>query len=432
MLIFRLRKIFLLALIVGSAIIPLTFIRLDEPTPRLLLFKMLAKTGSLAGAVLMFWQMLLGFRGAVSRLIPDLIWVLGLHKKIGTWITVLVILHPIFITLYYLDKHETNLFAITQFSSFDIFVVLGIISLVLLFLIVVSSLYRLSFVNYTTWFSIHLTSYILLPLVFIHSFPIGMTINETALGYLWRGFAAILIIFYLFRVAVRLGMFVKKHQVTKVTKEAPDVTRITMRPKSGKVNPKTGQFVFLRRGITGSARPFTVSHYNRQTGEISVTVKALGKITTALQEVRPEETMFIEGPYGIFTHAALQNNRPLVMIAGGIGITPFIRLFDELAYEPGIELHLFYGNKYTHEIIYREEIDNVEHVNVVHVMSHDSDYPGEKGFITVDMIKKYLNRELKEYEFLICGPPVMTTKLIESLLLENISADQIHYERFSY
>jgi predicted ferric reductase len=416
-----------------TVLAPLVFVSLDEPTVHVRFFKLMAKCVSLAGAVLMFWQFVLGFRGAVARMLPDLIWILGLHKKIGSYILLpLILLHPVFITLYYLEKHDKAVLSRTIRSSFDIFVWLGIFALALLVLIIVSGIYRSSFKNYSRWYALHLTSYLLLALVFIHSLRIGATITETSLGFLWWGLLIVLAAFCLYRFAVRCGWFVKKHRVTQVQQVAPDVTRIIMHPLKGRVDPKTGQFVFLRWGLRDGARPFTVSHYDRTTGELSVTVKALGKTTTRLQHISPGEIVTIDGPYGIFTHAALESDRPLVMIAGGIGITPFTRLFDELAYEPGRELHLFYGNKYTHEIVYKEEIEDSEHVNVIHVLSHDPDYPGERGFITIDVLKKYLTRDLREYEFLVCGPPVMMDKLKTALAGEGIPADQVHDEQFAY
>jgi NAD(P)H-flavin reductase len=130
--------------------------------------------------------------------------------------------------------------------------------------------------------------------------------------------------------------------------------------------------------------------------------------------------------------AALQTDRPVVMVAGGIGITPFRRIFQELAYEPNREVHLFYGNRRRNEIVYEEELDNVETVTVTHVISDDPDHPGETGFITTDLMRTYLQRELTEYEFLICGPPAMTVKLESALEGEGVPAGQIHHELFSY
>jgi len=423
----------LLVVVVMTAFAPLLFVPLDEPTPQIRFFKFVAKMGSLAGAVLMFWQFFLGFRGGVAKLIPDLIWILGLHKRIGTYVLLpLIILHPVFITLYYLEKHDKALLSLAMHSTSDIMVVLGMVALALLAVIVMTSIYRKSFTSYASWYYLHLSSYLLLGMMFIHSFVIGSTVKETSFGFAWWGLLGALAALFLYRFAVRLGWFVKKHRVIDVQKLTPDVVRITMHPLKDRVDPKTGQFVFVRWGVLNGARPFTVSHYDKTTGDLSVTVKALGKITSILQGIQPGEIVTIEGPYGIFTHAALESDRPLVMIAGGIGITPFARLFDELAYEPGRELHLFYGNKYTHEIVYKEEIEDVEHMNVIHVLSHEQDYPGEKGFITVDLLKKYLARELKDYEFLICGPPVMMEKLRTGLAAEHVPADQVHSEQFAY
>jgi predicted ferric reductase len=425
------RKIILLMLLAVTVVIPPFFVRLDEPSFQLQIYKMLAKIGSLSGVAFMCWQLLLGFRGAVARLMPDLLWSLHLHKKIGTWLLLLIVLHPVFISVYYLDKFGRNLFALELSSPFDSYVLLGIIALAVLLLVIVSSLFRKRFKRYTAWYVIHLASYLLLPLVFIHSLAIGQTVRETGLLFIWWGLAGALLVFILFRLAMALGLPLKKHRVMLVAGVGPQVTRITMRPLAGRIKPEPGQFIFLRWGFWSSARPFTVSHYNRRTGAISVTVKALGEMTGRLQKIRPGEIVYLDGPYGVFTPASLTPGRPVVMIAGGIGITPFPRIIEELAGRPGRELHLFYGNKFTGEIVYKKEIDTMP-VNVIHVLSDEPGYQGEKGFITNDLLRKYLRHDLKEYEFLICGPPVMTSKLKESLATDQVPAHQIHYELFSF
>jgi predicted ferric reductase len=428
----RLGKKILLLVIAATVAVPPLFIQLDEPTTRLNVFKLLAKIGSLAGLTLMAWQFLLGFRGAMARLFPDLLWILGLHKKIGTYILLLIMLHPIFIFFFYLEKLERNLFVLDLSNRFDFFVLLGMISLALLLLVVISSLYRQLFKNPATWYAVHLTSYLLLLLAFMHSLPIGMTIRETGLRYIWWVLAGVLVLLALYRLAVACCLFLGRHRVVAAEKVGPQVTRIRMAPVNGRLEPAPGQFIFLRRDFWSGVRPFTVSHYDRKTGELSVSVKALGKMTSRLQEIQPGETVFIDGPYGVFAREALESSRPLVMIAGGIGITPFIRLLQELAGKTERELYLFYGNKFSSEIVYGDDIAAMDQVRIIHVLSDQPDYPGEKGFITMALLKKHLDRDLKEYEFLICGPPVMTEKLIAGLAGEGVPAGQAHYELFSY
>jgi 3-phenylpropionate/trans-cinnamate dioxygenase ferredoxin reductase subunit len=119
------------------------------------------------------------------------------------------------------------------------------------------------------------------------------------------------------------------------------------------------------------------------------------------------------------------------MIAGGIGITPFYRLLTE-PHADRLQAVLFYGSQTTDEIIYRTALDHMDPVTVVHVISDQPDYPGEKGFITKELIEKYVHHDLKECEFLLCGPPVMIQKVEPMLSEAGIPAKQIHHELFSF
>ena len=83
-------------------------------------------------------------------------------------------------------------------------------------------------------------------------------------------------------------------------------------------------------------------------------------------------------------------------------------------------------------IAYRDQLDAFDHVEVVHVISDQADYPGEKGFITIDLIEHYVGRPLAGCEFLICGPPIMTEKLEKQLLQADVPDEQIHHELFGF
>jgi len=426
-----LQKKVLPILIILTSAFPVLFIQLKEQEPTLNIYIILAKTGSLCGTVLIFWQFLLGYRQIIGKITTDLLWVFKLHKTIGKYILLLIVLHPIFITLYYLEKKSINPLFPSEYSPFYVYVLLGKIAIVLFFAVVVTSIFFRSRLGRTWWYGFHVLSYVALPLVMVHSLAIGMTIRNSAIGMVWRFLAVLIFLLFIFRIFCRLGIMSKKHKVSKVEAVGPNVTKITCQPAGAKVEPKLGQFVYFRQGFRGCIRPFTVSHYDKENGKISVTVKAKGKASQALQKIKPGETVYIEGPYGIFTHAALEGNRPIVMIAGGIGITPFVRLFEELAYEPDREVHLFYGNRHKNEIVYKEELENSEHIRTVHVLSQEEDYEMETGFIDINLIKKYVGA-LERYDFLICGPPPMIVKLESALKEAGLDEKQIHHELFGY
>ncbi len=427
------RKAILIGLIAITSFLPLTFLDLNEPTSTLVVYKLLAKAGSLCGTVLILWQFLLGFRAAAGRIMRDYLWVLVAHKQIGKYILLLVSLHPVFITLYYLEKRNVNPLLLEGAGSFKLWALAGMFAFALFLAVVLTSVFWRERLGRTKWYSVHITSYAALALVLGHAFALGSTIGTTTGAYyFWIGLSIIAAAFLLYRLICRAELISAKHIVIKVEKLGDNVTRISCEPIGRKLKPRLGQFVFFRRGLRGRIRPFTVSHYQPQTGELSVTVKAMGVATKNLQSIKPGEAVYIDGPYGVFSQAALKTQRPIVMIAGGIGITPFTRLFEELAYEPDRELHLFYGNKKKHEILYKEELENVETVNIIHVLSDQPEYQGETGYITTDVLRKYLCRPLKEYEFLICGPPRMIMKLEEGLSAQGVPQEQIHHELFRY
>ena len=218
----------LLVLIAITAASPLLFVPLDEPLLRLSLWKILAKTDSLAGTVLLVWQLLLGFRGGVSRVMPDLIWNVELHKTIGLYGLLLILLHPVFITVYYFDKFGRNIFHPEDGILF--WVLLGVLAAAILFLIVLTSRPFREKLSYRVWIRLHLASYLVLPLVFIHSYPIGSTVRNTGLRSLWIALMVLVSLIYLYRLAGTFGLLSKRYRVTRRALVGDEVTEVWLQP----------------------------------------------------------------------------------------------------------------------------------------------------------------------------------------------------------
>jgi predicted ferric reductase len=426
----RRRKAALIACMALTVPAPLLFLDLSEPTAVLVILKLAAKTGSLAGTVLLIWQFLLGFRGVVSGILQDLIWVLDLNKRLGRWSLLLISLHPVFIGLYYLEKYDRNVFLLELQTGFSRFVLLGILAFALLILMYATSLPLRNRIRNGAWYAYHLTAYALFPLALIHAFGIGMTIADTGLKYVWTLLSALFASFCLFRLLFSLGFFSAPYQVVRSVREANRVADILMKPGSRRLEPGIGQFVYVRRGA--GARPFTVSFFESSTGELGITVKAQGALSTSLQDVRPGDVLGLDGPYGVFAWEALESGRPVAMIAGGIGITPFrrlIRLHEERG-DPADTL--FYAAERLDDIVFRREFDSLEKVKVVYVLNSEPDYPGERGLITLDLIRRHLRADPLSYDYLICGPPPMIRSLESELRRAGLPDGQIHHELFNF
>jgi predicted ferric reductase len=428
----RTKKFLLITIIIATSVFPAFFIQLNEATTLLNVYKLLAKTGSLIGASLFAWQFLIGFRQAVPYLITDFVWAMDWHKKLGQFASILILLHPIFITLYYLERDNINPLTITIATSFDVYVMVGQIALIIIVVIFTTSVIFRKYMSFDSWYVIHLISYLLIPAVFIHSFPIGSTLLNTSAIYIWIAIACILALFYIYRLLCRLMVFSTKYEVIDTHEVASETTELSTAPQTQPIHPKLTQFIFFRRGFWKIARPYTVSDYNENTHELSITAKAMGKTSTALQSIQPGKTIYIDGPYGVFAPEILYCRRPVIMVAGGIGITPFRRVWKKLKDIPDKKFYLFYGNQNENEIVYKEELHNTRNIKIIHVMSDQPDYEGEKGYITPQLIDKYVQDKLTAHEFFICGPPTMILKLEEQLQEENIDPKHIHHELFDY
>ncbi len=424
-------KVVLGIFIVASSVVPLFFVQFDDVALHLNVYKFLAKIGAFVGSLLLVWQFVLGFRGAVSSLFPDLSWVVELHKRLGQYGILVILLHPIFIGLYYLELRQTNIYALNLEHRFSVLVLVGMVLFGVIAFIAISSAIFRKRMGFYRWLYTHLSSYLVPPLLFVHSFLLGPTIQGTPLRYYWWLLTGLVAVFFLYRAAHKFGLFAARYRVSQVRQVAAGTTELLLTPQGHYLKPQPGQFIYLRASIKENSHPYTVSAFEKKSGRLGITVKEEGRQTTRLQNVQEGDSFLLDGPFGIFTRLASASHLPMVMIAGGIGITAFSRLWRNLEAEGTRDAYLFYANEFYSDIAYRDEIDSLKHVRVVHVLNQEPDFPGEKGFVTVDLLRRNLQRPLKEYQFMICGPPVMILKLEDGLTEAGIPKRQVRHELFS-
>ncbi len=224
--------------------------------------------------------------------------------------------------------------------------------------------------------------------------------------------------------------------ITEVIKHANNVTSIRFFRKNGSKPPfVSGQFGFFR--YKGESHPFTIST-DPSDNKLMITVKSLGDYTTSIipNAIAGEEVGF-DGPYGIFGKSVFRKDRPVVMIAGGIGITPFFSIIKGLtAINSDKKLYLLWGAATQSDLVRKDELDDAKNrlksFDYCFVLSNQSDFAGESGYINKELISKKIGSTLIDDPlFLLCGPPVMMNKLVKDLVSLGVKKSDIIFEKFS-
>lgn len=207
-----------------------------------------------------------------------------------------------------------------------------------------------------------------------------------------------------------------------------------------------GQYLTFKKNIGGEEirRSYSVCS-SPLDGELRVAIKEVpeGRFSTfANRELKVGDELEAMTPRGNF-YTALDENRKseYVAFASGSGITPVMSILKTtLQKEPQSKFTLFYGNRNTQSIIFRDQLDDLKNVfmgrlEVHHVLSReDQGTDLLKGRLDADKCQNFSKSffDLKEVEaFFLCGPGEMIGSISETLENLGASKDRVHYELFS-
>lgn len=152
----------------------------------------------------------------------------------------------------------------------------------------------------------------------------------------------------------------------------------------------------------------------------------------AFAALRPGDVAEVDGAYG---HFVLDETRPAVLVAGGIGITP-LRGMAQYAADTQMphDVALAYGNRDETEIAYRAELDDLARANprfrVLHTLTRPSpSWRGRTGRIDAALLREAA-AGMPDPTYYLCGLPGMVVDMARLLLDEGVPRDRIVHERF--
>lgn len=252
----------------------------------------------------------------------------------------------------------------------------------------------------------------------------------------------------------------RKFRIQKKVPECRDVYSFYLAPHDGKPLPsfKPGQYLTFDLNLHGEGqnaarkvvRCYSLSDCANSSDQYRVTIKKIssppdkpdappGAASSFFHErLKEGDILDVMAPRGVF-YLDMSESRPIVLIAGGIGITPLLSMLKAVVKSGSRrETWLFFGVRNRKEYIFKEHLERIaaENENVrLHVCysePEEGDVEGgdhcHAGWVGVDLFKRLLPSN--NFDFYICGPGPMMDAITKQLDEWGVPANRVHHEAF--
>jgi len=248
----------------------------------------------------------------------------------------------------------------------------------------------------------------------------------------------------------------RKFRIDKKVDEGGGICSFYFTAHDGKAIPpfSPGQFLTFSLHIPNQNKPvvrcYSLSDGPHKRGTYRISVKRLpaprddpaapaGLVSNYFHsELNEGDIVDMRSPSGGF-YLDNTTQKPLVLIGGGVGLTPVLSMLNYLAHiKSKREVWFFYGVRNGSEHIMRDHFESLDtehsniHFQVCYSDPDENDQIGkhfdQKGWVGVDLFKKVLPSS--NYEYYICGPQPMMESIITGLQNWGVPKESIKMEAF--
>jgi ferredoxin-NADP reductase len=247
---------------------------------------------------------------------------------------------------------------------------------------------------------------------------------------------------------------IRKFTVVQKVPECADTFSFHLKPHDGKPLPafRPGQYLTFQVTPPGSAKPiircYSLSDSARPT-HYRVTIKRCPPPTDSehppgvissyfCDTVKVGDILDVKAPSGHF-FLDMEKGRPVVLISGGVGVTPMIAMANALV-EAGStrEIWFFFGARNSREHMFKDAVaalaakyNNIRlHICYSKPLPTDvlgRDYQHE-GRVTVELFKELLPSN--NYDYFLCGPGAFMESITDDLRTWGVPDSWVHFEAF--
>ena len=182
---------------------------------------------------------------------------------------------------------------------------------------------------------------------------------------------------------------------------------------------KPGQFVQVSLLGIGEA-PISIASSPCCQGSLEFTIRAIGKLTRALHQLKPGDRMYMRGPYGNSFPVEEVKGKKLHFIAGGIGLPPLRSVINTVLSnrEDFGRIKVLYGARTPDELCFKEELKIWQGMSDIEVLltvdNPDEGWKGNVGVVTTLWDKTSMTGT--NGIAYVCGPPIMIRFVLKKLV----------------
>jgi nitric oxide dioxygenase len=238
----------------------------------------------------------------------------------------------------------------------------------------------------------------------------------------------------------------RRFRVAQKIQESAVITSFILRPADrGPVVPhKAGQYLTFRLPVPGQPdmkRNYSISCApNAEYYRISVKREANGQGGSRFlhDEVQVGSVLEVTPPAGDF-FLADDPQRPVVLLSGGVGLTPMVSMVETIAERhPDLEAFYVHGTLSSATHAMDDHVRSLARrhgkiaVTTFYNEPQADDQPGttfdHAGIISTDWLQR--NLPFDRADFYLCGPKPFLRAFVSGLSLAGVASDRIHYEFF--
>ena len=234
-----------------------------------------------------------------------------------------------------------------------------------------------------------------------------------------------------------------KYYLRKIDNSSSNLLILELKPKDNQpiFSFRPGQYVLIayrdKRGKMTDKHAFSIASSPTKRDSLLFGIRVQGDFTKGLELLKIGDELSVAGPYGDFCYDERKHSS-VVMIAGGIGITPFFSALN-YASDLGINNHLalLYSARKIEDAAFYNEIKDlaVKNKNITTLFSFTEEAVvfEKEGIINqrfdAGIIKNFVGR-VDDKIFFICGPKPFMDAMVVNLNVLGVGAKQIKMEEF--